>query len=271
MDGVALRRILVLLLLASPSLSQKKELTPPLRKHLELPSILTGSPEREHGDSLLTMNQGGNDELPEGPDAFAIFSDGRIAVNDPLRRRVLIYSSEGQFRSSLSTRCRADAVDVDSQGRLQVRDSTSNLWYLPSPKENQLVGHENDDPQTGDVTLSADRRQAVVRITQYGEAKTFSITDLPQPLASIQLIAHDTSLTVVLAIEVVGPGDGLKVITRVRRYGTNGAVLSEILDVPNDYYIFPTRAFRVNNSLLYQLEPRKSGVEINVWSLSEEH
>jgi hypothetical protein len=256
------------LVLAAHSMSQTQALVQPARKELVLPTVL--STRRNSDASLLTILEGGKDELPEGPDAFAVFADGRLAINDPLNHRVAIYSQNGRFKSSIPTKYRPDAINIDDQGRLEIRDSTSNTWYLLALGGEQAVARESDDLQTDKVTLSSDRQNASVTITESGKRKTFLIAALPQPLASVEFIARDTPSTVVLAIEIVAAGDGLNVMTRVRRYRTDGVLISEISDVPNDYYIFPDTAFQVKNSVLYQLQPRKSGVQINIWRFPED-
>ena len=55
--------------------------------------------------------------------------------------------------------------------------------------------------------------------------------------------------------------------TVVRSYDAEGRLAAEVGNIPTDFYVFPNTEFRIRSGLLYQLQPLRHEVLINVWSL----
>ena len=84
-------------------------------------------------------------------------------------------------------------------------------------------------------------------------------------LLSLQGIALEPPGDAYIALESTAGGDSVDLNKVVRRYASNGNLLSETSNLPLDYVVRPTDEIRVRKGVIYQLMTTRSELQIIVW------
>jgi hypothetical protein len=229
----------------------------------------------------LTIRLEAEDQQAEGPQSFAVLDDGSFAVADPLKERLVIYSSAGIYQRALDLGAPISDVSAE-RGELRLTNATDGRERVmgadgaPAPAR-----AERKPPPRAQVGLSADRSSGQIRWPgpapseakgQPGPGSAEIAVQLGRPnqkLASLQVIAGSPGGPVYVAAESIeGAGQSLSTVgALVRRYSAAGELEVEVRGIPLDYYVTPTTPFRVTKDVLYQLVPKENVVLIHVWDL----
>lgn len=210
----------------------------------------------------LTYSEGAEDEPAEGPAGMDVVEDGSFAISDPLQKRVVMFSRQGDFLREQPLGFGADLVR-DLNGRLVARRMTDRGWSgsdgqgIPDPRSPvptvRLIG-----PNRGFAAVPGAAESAGLEIEWSGTAET---------LLSVQTLEREGDGTWWVALEVGDPEDLGTLRKIVRKYGGKGELLAEVTGIGTDYYVVPVEEFRVKKGMLYQLEPLAGEVRVNAWDL----
>jgi hypothetical protein len=239
--------------------------------------LIDGNPTPRQRPEALTIRPGGEDELPEGPQSFAVLEDGRLVIADPLRERLAVYRSDGTFTNEIGTN--APVSEVSLAGRalriVIATDGTDRLIDLDGRRTSTAAAGVTPPRADADVALDPQRSLGTIRWTSpdngglAARAPALSVTPgAPDArLASLRVLAGGPGETVWVAAESAKRTDPSldSLGTIVRRYAPNGALEVEIRGTRPDYYINPTTPFRVSGGALYQMVPESGQVLIYVW------
>lgn len=217
------------------------------------------------------------DQLPEGPASFAVLSDGRLVIADPIQSRLAVYSPEGVYQRSIATDGPVSEVSSNG-GRLAIVIATDGVRrYID--ESGRLIpdtaGVAPPPPQTEARLESA--RAGVVRFTGPAAAGVapgpsevrIELQREGDRLASLEVLQGESGRPLYVSAESTEQsGRSLADVgTIIRRYSSTGVLELEVRNIPLDYYIPPVTPFRVQSDVLYQLVPRLDAVTINVWDL----
>ncbi len=209
--------------------------------------------------------------MPIGPDSFDVYDDGSILITDPLLGRLSLFDPEGKFRRSWALGFAADSVKIRSDGTVSVRDArTSDVFTLdqkgelhPSKAAVTDASAKITSSQSGVVTRGGSNvpsTQINVRLDQPGLT-----------LLSLQLLGAGKDGSAFVALESTPGqkvGEGIIVNKSVRRYSSDGRLLSQTDNMPLDYYITPVDELRVHQGVVYQLLTTPSEVRVNIWNMN---
>ena len=221
--------------------------------------------------STLLVSPGAPDESPEGPDSFDVLEDGRVAIADPLRRRIAMFDAQGKFLQAWKIGFAADMVMALPSGSVLVREAnTGDVRVFNTAGEAASSGQITVPAPPEARLLSAARGSVQVPSNGGGRGGTIDVR-FERPglrLLSLESLGTDSQGNTYVALETTAGGDtteGISVQKLVRRYDSAGKPVAEIADIPLDYYVTPLDELRVHNGVVYQLIPTQSEVWINVW------
>jgi hypothetical protein len=218
-------------------------------------------------DDTLTVTAGGADELPEGPAGFDVFDDGSFLIADPLRKRLAVFAPTGKFVRELKIGFAADSLTIMPGGLIQAREANTGAAYF-FDREGQPRKPEETPPQTGEVHLLNGQSGTIARPAG-GEGGPLHVT-FEKPglrLVSIEGLAADQG-NIYVALEAAANGEKIDVTKYVRKYSAEGKMISEISDLPLDYYVSPVNELRIRKGVLYQLMTTRTEVQINEWDVN---
>jgi hypothetical protein len=229
----------------------------------------------------LTIRLEAEDQQAEGPQSFAVLEDGSLAIADPLRDRLAIYSNGGVYQRAIDVGAPISNVSVDA-GRLRVASATDGRERVIGPDGGPVPAPAGIQPQPPQPQIALNPERSSGRIRWSGpmpagaEGKPGGTPEIAvqleradQQLASLQVIAGSPNAsTYVVAESVDRSAPSLSTLGAiVRRYSAKGELEVEVRGVPLDYYVTPTTPFRVSNDVLYQLVPKENVVLVHVWDL----
>ena len=87
-------------------------------------------------------------------------------------------------------------------------------------------------------------------------------------LLSIESLGTDSQGNTYVALEATTGGEQVNVCKYVRKYSVDGKVISEISDIPLDYYVGPVNELRVRKGVLYQMRTTPSELQMNEWDVN---
>jgi len=215
----------------------------------------------------LTLFLGGQDELPEGPDGFDVAADGSFLITDPLRKRITVFDRNGRYLTEWQVGFAADSLTILSDSQVQVRDAKTGDVHLfdlqgkpaggnPSttePAEARLTGQDSGIVNWRPVSGMP------------GGPMEVKFQKAGLRLLSVQGIVLEPPGDAYIAVESTAGGDSVDLNKVVRRYASNGALVSETTNLPLDYVVRPTDEIRVRKGVIYQLMTTKSELQINIW------
>ena len=249
-----------------------------LTRAVTIPAAVVADPARAQGSpGILTLSEGGDDELPEGPTTFDVLSDGGFVIADPLRQRLVFYDPSGQFRFDLVIHFSAERVRALPNNALSVvRYQTGERYIYQADSAGQyqpprLATANDPDPDAADAGVAKleSRNLATVSAAPSPNSETVPVPvrfdAVGEEMVSVQRLGLDARLRTYVAIEAGFPGERVDVRTIVRKYTGQGQPLAEIADIPLDYFAHPVDEFRMRDGVLYQLMPKASEVRINMW------
>jgi len=110
----------------------------------DTPSALDETPE------ALAITLGGEDELPQGPQAFEILPDGSFVVADPLQQRLVFYDSTGTYLRDWKLDYSVDYIQLFEDNSLEIRHAYTgrvfNLNLSPSDTLSSRVANFAEVP-----------------------------------------------------------------------------------------------------------------------------
>jgi len=230
---------------------------------------------RENDAASLTVSPGGTDELPEGPNGFDVFEDGRVLITDPLARRVAVFDAKGTFLRSWQVGFAADSVKRVGKDSFLIRQANTGELHAFDSDGHERSGQKVALPPESEVQLNGLNRGTVSRPATgdfHGGQLTIQF-DTPQSrLISLEWLATDRSGNTYVALEsTTGEAEtsdeSINLNKGVMKYGPDGKLVAQIATIPLDYYIPPVDELRVAKGMVYQLFTTQSEVRINVWSM----
>src|SRR5262249_3363721 len=111
--------------------------------------------------NTLAVTAGAEDELPEGPNAFAVMPDGGFAVSDPVRKRIALFDAKGGYKGQVGTGFAVDRLSADARGGLTAHAARSDVWHRFDTQGRPAGGLGEPPPQPPEAKL-AGANQAVV-------------------------------------------------------------------------------------------------------------
>ena len=220
--------------------------------------------------NALTVSAGGADERPEGPAAFDVFDDGSLLIADPLRKRLAVFDARGKFLAELKIGFAADSVQITPNGLIQARQASTGDIYLFDHAGHARPAGETAVPQPGEARLLSDKSGTVMQ-TIHGATKGSLDVRFDKPgmrLLSIENLGIDSQGNTYVALEATSGGEQVDVSKYVRKYSADGKVVSEISDIPLDYYVGPVNELRVRRGVLYQMMTTPSELQMNEWDVN---
>jgi hypothetical protein len=231
----------------------------------------------------LTIRLEAEDHQAEGPQSFDVLEDGGLAIADPLKNRLAIYSNAGVYQRAIEVGGSISNVRIEG-GRLHVTSSTDGRERMigldgsPAPAPAGIQPQPQPQPQ---VALSPERSSGRIRwpgpLPAGAEGKptggppeiAVQLERPDQQLASLRVIAGSPNAPTYVAAESIDrSAPSLATLGAiVRRYSAKGELEVEVRGIPLDYYVTPTSPFRVSNNVLYQLVPKENVVLVHVWDL----
>jgi hypothetical protein len=214
-------------------------------------------------DDALLVSEGGADELPEGPSGFDVFDDGSFLIADPMRKRLAMFDPKGKFMRELKIGFAADSLTITPGGLIQAREANTGAMHF-FDREGQPGKTEEAAPQAAEARLLNEQTGTISR--PEGPVKiAFEKPGLR--LISIESLAVDQGNTYV-ALEAAANGEKVDVNKYVRKYSAEGKMVSEVSDLPLDYYVSPVNELRIRKGVLYQLMTTRTEVQINEWDVN---
>ncbi len=262
---------------------------------VELPTRILQSDEfiDTYGENELVILDGGEDELPIGPQGFDVLDGGGFVVADPLRSRLAFFDSTGTYLAS----CRLElpAMSVTRVGnQFEVRDLKSGKWYRARLLEGEVgsecivedapegsvgvrAAEEGGDatlnrslPNTGTIDWTVGSRADRTPLQVTWESDTTNMVSLQGigPVAGSTRALGDELM--VVAVEAARSAETIQLTKEIQVYDTSNRLVASVPNLSIDYLIAPVNEFRVHGTRLYQFYPKREGIRINVWSLDDE-
>ncbi len=224
--------------------------------------------------ATLTIAPGAADERPEGPDSFDVLDDGSLVVTDPIRNRIAVFDAQGKYRQSWKIGFAADSVTTVANGLTLVREARTGQLHAFG-KDGRVSSAEHVSlPEAGVARLLSGNSGVVTPYSaRNSQAGSIAVRfDRPgSALISLEVLTTDTDANSYVALEsTVGntEADEINVNKYVRKYGVDGKLVSEVSDIPLDYYVTPVDELRVRRGIIYQLQTTDKEVRINVWDMN---
>jgi hypothetical protein len=237
--------------------------TIPLSRTVRIPLATTSSAAGQ-GSKTLLVSEAGTDELPEGPAAFDVFDDGSLLIADPLSNRLAVFSSRGEYQKEFKIGFAADDVTIMPGGLILVREASTGDNHLIDREGKPRQG-ETTPPPEAEAKLLTDKTGTVMRASGGLLQVTFDKPGLR--LLSIQALATDQEGNTFVALEATPGGEIVDVSKYVQEYAASGKLVSEVADIPLDYYVIPVDELKVRKGVLYQLRSTASEIQINEWEV----
>ena len=242
-----------------------------LRSTIRLPVILIeGSPSELDSQSridVLAIVAGGSDELPQGPGSFAVMDDGSYLVADPVRKRLAIYDSKGSYRSQWPIGFAAGSVSEITRGLYRVVDAQSSDEHVYDD-QGRSVSAVPAAAQPPLEAMLTSPTQGVITGGQPGKQIKVILQSGTERLISLQPLSTGGNGAVYVAMEVgASGGESISVSKRVRKYSPGGELISEVTDIPLDYYLVPNDELRLDKDVLYQMAPSRTEIRMNSWDM----
>jgi hypothetical protein len=237
--------------------------------HIPLTTLGTekGGPARPLPIDTLLVSAGGQDELPAGPSAFDVFDDDSFLIADPLRQRLAVFDAKGKFLRELKVGFAVDSVTITANGSIQVRQANTGDTYLLD-SEGRPRPAAGVQRQVGEARLVNGQSATVQQLTPdgvHGKLLQIRFEKSGLRLVSVENLAADHNGNTYVALEATPGGEQIDVRKYVRKYSPDGKLISEISDIPLDYFISPVNELRVRKGILYQMMTTSSEIQINEW------
>lgn len=249
-----------------------------LTRSVTIPTAVAADPALVQGNNgVLTLSEGGDDELPEGPTTFDVLSDGGFVIADPLRQRLVFYDPSGQFRFDLVVHFSAERLRVLPENTLSVvRYQTGDRYIYQADNSGQyqpprLATAQDPDPDAADAGVARLEGRNLATVNAQPAANTESapvpvrFDAIGEEMVSLRRLGLDARQRTYVVIEAAFPGQRVDVRKLVRKYTAQGQALVEIADIRLDYYVHPVDEFRLRDGVLYQLMPKAAETRINIW------
>lgn len=224
----------------------------------------------------LEITLGGVDELPRGPQGYAVLPSGGFVVTDPLRKRLVFYDSLGVYEGAWQIGIPADRVAYTDGDLLEVRHAYTNTYFrvdefqaltaIPQDSRSSRirgdVGRATLDRSTGDrgtITFQG------IRGMEDTLDVTFSSDE--QRMVSLQHLGMTSSGQIFVALEVSGGEAAIDIKKFIRLYDRSGRLLGQSTPITFDNFIMPIDVFNVIGDTVYQLVVEREAVVINVWGI----
>jgi hypothetical protein len=241
----------------------------------------------------LILLDGGDDELPGGPQGFDVLENRSFVVADPLRKRLAFFDSTGSYLASCPLGFPVTSVTrVGNQ--FEVRDLQSGDWYrarlLEGLGQSECIVEEAPPESIGlrsaeeggeatldrsarnvgtiDWTLGARADRTPLEVTYESDSTRMVSLQGVGPVSGAARGLGDELM--VVAIEAATPAETIQLRKDVRVYDESNRLVAAVSDVPIDYFIPPVNEFRVLGTRLYQLYVKRDGVRIKIWSFEDE-
>ena len=220
----------------------------------------------ESGSNTLLVSEGERDEPAEGPAAFDVFDDGSLLIADPLRKRLAVFSSSGEYKRELQIGFAADDVTIRPGGVIQVREASTGEMHFFDQEGKPSSQEGAAQPPSGESKLLTDKSATVA--LDGGQSKLQVKFEKPGlKLLSIQSLGRDLEGNAYVALEATAGGEAVDVSKYVRKYSGEGKLVAEIGDIPLDYFISPVDELRIRKGTVYQLRSTASEIQINEWDV----
>lgn len=218
--------------------------------------------------STLSVSAGGADELPEGPAAFDVFDDGSLLIADPLQKRLAIFDAQGKFLAELKIGFAADSLAITPNGLIQARQASTGDVLLFDRAGRSRPASEAALPPTGEARLLNDKSATITRPSGAKGSLEVRFDKPGLRLLSIENLATDSQGNIYVALEATAGGEQVDVSKYVRKYSLSGKVISEVSDIPLDYFVSPVNELRVRKGVLYQMMSTPTELQINEWDVN---
>lgn len=252
--------------------------TIPLTRTIRIPALIMTSdtslaPWRLNA-GLLTTTDGGEDELPQGPESFEVLPDGGFVIADPLQRRVVFYDSLGNYVTVWPIGLAVNSITLREGGEFAVRQANSGDYFFVDQR-GQVLPQSAQPRRRGGNTAPAEARLLDRNRGRIGEPRARGTTgggieiafdsDTTQ-MVSLQNLGTDAQGNVYAVLEITqGNSAAIDVRKIVRKYSAAGRLIAEILDLPLEAEIAPVDELRLHRGCVYQLVPTRTEVRLNVW------
>jgi len=241
-------------------------------RNVRIPSTTLGSETGVHdsrrADTVL-VSGGGADELPEGPAGFDVFDDGSFLIADPLRKRLAVFSPEGKFVRELKVGIAVDNLAITPNGSIRVREaSTEDIYFFDYEGLPKKAAAERETAEPREEARLFSGNSGIVTGQQGGGVVKVEFNRPGLRLLSLERLTTDSAGNSYVALEAGKNGETIDVSKFVRKYSATGNLVSEVSDIPLDYYVTPVNELRVRKGVLYQLRTTRSDVQVNVWDMN---
>lgn len=221
--------------------------------------------------NTLLVSAGGPDELADGPSTFDVFDDGSFAIADPLRERLAVFDAKGKFLRELKVGFAIDSLTITASGAIQVRQANTGDTYLLDSQGRPRRAEAGAQPQGGEARLLNGQSATVQPLTPdggHGRLLQIRFEKSGLRLLSIESLATDHDGNTYVALEAAAGGEQIDVNKYVRKYSADGRLISEISDIPLDYFISPVNELRIRKGIVYQMMTTSSEIQINEWDMN---
>ena len=239
--------------------------TIPLSKTVRIPLTIV-SPDAPPGSNTLLVSDAGTDELPDGPSAFDVFEDGSLLIADPLNNRLALFSSSGDYQKEFKIGFAADDVTIMPGGLILVREASTGDNHLIDREGKSRPQEGTALPPPAEAKLLTEKTGTVTRPSGGLLQVRFDKPGLR--LLSIQALATDQEGNTFVALEATSGGEIVDVSKYVQKYAASGKLVSEVANIPLDYYVSPVDELKVRKGVLYQLRSTASEIQINEWEVN---
>lgn len=224
----------------------------------------------------LTIRVAREEQLPEGPQSFAVVDGSTFVVADPLHERLAFFTREGTFQRAICVGAPVAEIEVAGKGQLRIRKAGDPSARVIDHDGRTVPAAQLESADAQPEPMLTSDRSAVVRWKSAAETGAgqqpaqieIGLDDVARRLASVQVIAEERGNTYV-SLESTGSSPRAPPVVgiTVRRYSRAGALESEVTGISADYYIAPTTPFRVVDGVLYQLFSTEKELLIRAWQL----
>ena len=227
---------------------------------------------RGQDSTSMAIWPGATDELAEGPCGFDVLDDGSLLITDPISRRVSVYDAQGKFRRVWDVGFAPDSITVTSDGFVLVREASTGQIHVFDREGKSRPGVEAKAPVQPQARVLTGKTGTVSSMSRSGLAGGSIAVRFDEPgsaLLSLESLGTDPDRGTFVALEAAthekGDDDAIDVKKSVRRYALDGRLVSEISNIPLDYYVVPVDELRVHKGVVYQLMTTSTEVRINEW------
>ena len=208
--------------------------------------------------------------MPEGPAGFDVFADGNLLIADPLHKRLAVFSPEGRFLRELKVGIAVNNLTILANETIRVHEASTEDIYIFDFKGQPARSTAEPEPVgPGDEeTHVFSGNSGSVPGPQGGRALKVEFSRPGMRLLSLERLTTDSAGNSYVALEAGKSGETIDVSKFVRKYSATGKLVSEVSDIPLDYYVTPINELRVRKGVLYQLRTTRSEVQVNEWDMN---